>query len=60
MFWINVQYVISFFLSDRYHVVASVPNSNLYLVVIDAICGPCSDLVKDMGIPGEPRENILQ
>ncbi|XP_020625783.1 voltage-dependent calcium channel subunit alpha-2/delta-3-like isoform X2 [Orbicella faveolata] len=40
----------------RHHVVASVPDSNLYLVVIDAICGPCSDSIKDMGIPGEPRE----
>lgn len=38
---------------------SSVSNSNLYLVVIDGICGQCSESAKDMGIPGEPRENIL-
>lgn len=38
---------------DRFHAVSSVTNSNLYLVVIQGTCGPCSESVKGMAIPGE-------
>ena len=45
---------------SRWHAVSSVPNTNLLLVVIESTkCGPCSQSVQGMAIPGEPTENIL-
>lgn len=35
---------------------ASVRHSNLYLVVINATCGKCDEIDREMGVPGEPRE----
>ena len=44
----------------RRHALSSVPNTNLLLVVIEGTgCGPCSQSVQGMAIPGEPTENIL-
>ena len=47
------------FFCCREHFVASVRHSNVYLVVINATCGKCDEIDRDMGVPGEPRENIL-
>lgn len=41
---------------SRDHFVASVPDSNLLLVVINATCGKCHESDGNMGVPGEPRE----
>lgn len=41
---------------SREHFVASVRHSNLYLVVINATCGKCDEIDREMGVPGEPRE----
>ncbi|CAH3179392.1 unnamed protein product [Porites evermanni] len=41
----------------RRHALSSVPNTNLLLVVIEGTgCGPCSQSVRGMAIPGEPTE----
>lgn len=50
--------VVAFFCC-REHFVASVRHSNVYLVVINATCGKCDEIDREMGVPGEPRENIL-
>lgn len=41
---------------SREHFVASVRHSNVYLVVINATCGKCDEIDREMGVPGEPRE----
>ncbi|CAH3045967.1 unnamed protein product [Pocillopora meandrina] len=41
---------------SREHFVASVRDSNLYLMVINATCGKCDEIDREMGVPGEPRE----
>ena len=51
--------IVMFTWYGRHHAVSSVPKSNLYLVVINGTCGPCSEFVKTMAVPGEPTENIL-
>ncbi|XP_022787953.1 voltage-dependent calcium channel subunit alpha-2/delta-3-like [Stylophora pistillata] len=45
---------------SRDHFVASVPDSNLLLVVINATCGKCGKCDEsdwNMGVPGEPRQS---
>lgn len=41
---------------SRAHAVASVSDSNLYLVAIQGNCGQCLESVKHMAIPGEATE----
>lgn len=41
---------------SREHFVASVRHSNVYIVVINATCGKCDEIDREMGVPGEPRE----
>lgn len=45
---------------NRSHVVASVPKSNLFLVVVNASCGKCAEPVPELGIPGEPTKITLE
>lgn len=53
-----LKFVVAFFYC-REHFVASVRHSNVYLVVINATCGKCDEIDREMGVPGEPRENIF-
>ncbi|XP_067041967.1 voltage-dependent calcium channel subunit alpha-2/delta-2-like [Acropora muricata] len=45
---------------QRFHVVASVPKSNLFLVVVNGSCGKCAEPVPELGIPGEPTKITLE